>query len=392
MPDRATNAKGPLVGLRVIEFASKGPGPYCSMLLSDLGADVLRLDRAVTDAGMRTSQHDPMNRGRRSVGIDLKHSEAAAFALGLIARTDVLIEGMRPGVMERLGLGPDVARARNPQLIYGRMTGWGQNGPNARLPGHDINYIATTGVLAGVGSPEGPPVPPLNLVGDYGGGMMLAFGIMAALFERSRSNAGQVIDAAMIDASASMMTSFFGMMQSGHWSDTHRGNNVLDGGAPFYTCYPTSDGKFVAVGAVEGKFFKELLRRLDLPVSMAANQADRTKWTAMKARIAAVVIEKTRDEWAHIFADAETCLSPVMTLSEAPAEPHNQARGTFVDVGGMVQPATVPRFDRTPGAIQNPAVTEGADTYTALLDWGYDTTEIEALVDKKLLFHSSAQK
>lgn len=215
---------------------------------------------------------------------------------------------------------------------------------------------------------------------------------MAALFERSRSNTGQVIDAAMIDASASMMTSFFGMMQSGHWSDTHRGNNVLDGGAPFYTCYPTSDDNFVAVGAVEGKFFKELLRRLDLPVSMAANQADRTKWPAMKARIAAVIIEKTRDEWAQIFADAETCLSPVMTLSEAPAEPHNQARGTFVDVGGMVQPATVPRFDRTPGAIQNPAGTEGADTYTALLDWGYDTTEIEALVDKKLLFHSSAQK
>lgn len=362
------------------------------MLLSDLGADVLRLDRAVTDAGVRPAQLDPMNRGRRSVGIDLKHPDAAAFALDLITRTDVLIEGMRPGVMERLGLGPDVAQARNPQLIYGRMTGWGQNGPNARLPGHDINYIATTGVLAGVGRPEGGPVPPLNLVGDYGGGMMLAFGIMAALFERSRSNAGQVIDAAMIDASASMMTSFFGMMQSGHWSDTNRGNNVLDGGAPFYTCYPTSDGKFVAVGAVEGKFFKELLRRLGLPASIAADQADRTKWPEIKARIAAVIIEKTRDEWAQVFADAETCLSPVMTLSEAPAEPHNQARGTFVEVGGMEQPAPVPRFDRTPGAIQNPAVTEGADTFLALSDWGYDDSEIKTLIDKKLLYQSPTQK
>lgn len=375
--------------MRVLEFASKGPAPYCSMLLSDLGADILRLDRAVADASMAKTQHDPMNRGRRSIAIDLKNTEATAFALDLIAKTDVLVEGMRPGVMERLGLGPDVAQAKNPRLIYGRMTGWGQEGPNAGLPGHDINYIATTGVLAGIGSPDGYPVPPLNLVGDYGGGMLLAFGIVAALFERSNSNTGQVIDAAMIDASASMMTSFFGMMRAGQWSDSNRGNNVLDGGAPFYTCYQTSDGRFVAVGAVEAKFFTELLRRLGLPVSLAQDQNVRAKWPALKERIAAVIREKTRDQWARLFADAETCLSPVMTLSEAPAEPHNQARGTFIDVNGDIQPAPAPRFERTPGAIQNAPAREGADTISALAEWGYKKNEIDTLIEKKVLYQAA---
>tara|TARA_R110000787_G_scaffold131798_12_gene243905 strand:- start:2573 stop:3751 length:1179 start_codon:yes stop_codon:yes gene_type:complete len=389
MSERAKNAQGPLVGVRVIEFASKGPGPYCSMLLSDLGADVLRLDRAVADNSMTKAQYDPMNRGRRSVAIDLKNADATAFALDLIAKTDVLIEGMRPGVMERLGLGPTIAQAKNPRLVYGRMTGWGQDGPSARLPGHDINYIATTGVLAGVGSPDGFPVPPLNLVGDYGGGMLLAFGIVAALYERSNSNAGQVIDAAMIDASASMMTSFFGMMRTGQWSDTNRGNNVLDGGAPFYTCYQTSDDKFVAIGAVEAKFFTELLTRLGLPVSLAKDQNNRAKWPEIKERIAALIRKKSRDEWAHIFADAEICLSPVMTLSEAPAEAHNQTRGTFIDVNGIMQPAPAPRFERTPGAIQNAPSTEGSDTISALTDWGYCKNEIDALIDKKVLFQAS---
>lgn len=392
MTERLKKAQGPLVGVRVIEFASKGPGPYCSMLLSDLGADVLRLDRAIADNSMTRTQHDPMNRGRRSVAIDLKNADATAFALDLISKADVLVEGMRPGVMERLGLGPAVAQGINPRLVYGRMTGWGQDGPNARLPGHDINYIATTGVLAGIGSPDGFPVPPLNLVGDYGGGMLLAFGIVAALFERSNSNTGQVIDAAMIDASASMMTSFFGMMRAGQWSDTNRGNNVLDGGAPYYTCYQTSDGKFVAVGAVEAKFFKELLARLGLPVSLAKDQYDRTKWPAIKDRIAAVIREKSRDAWAHIFADAETCLSPVLTLSEAPSEPHNQARGTFIDVNGDMQPAPAPRFGRTPGAIQNAPRMSGSDTISALADWGYQQNEINALIDKKVLYQTSEQE
>ena len=358
MSERAKNAQGPLVGVRVIEFASKGPGPYCSMLLSDSGADVLRLDRAVADNSMTKAQYDPMNRGRRSVAIDLKNADATAFALDLIAKTDVLIEGMRPGVMERLGLGPTIAQAKNPRREMG-------------------------------GSPDGFPVPPLNLVGDYGGGMLLAFGIVAALYERSNSNAGQVIDAAMIDASASMMTSFFGMMRTGQWSDTNRGNNVLDGGAPFYTCYQTSDDKFVAIGAVEAKFFTELLTRLGLPVSLAKDQNNRAKWPEIKERIAALIRKKSRDEWAHIFADAEICLSPVMTLSEAPAEAHNQTRGTFIDVNGIMQPAPAPRFERTPGAIQNAPSTEGSDTISALTDWGYCKNEIDALIDKKVLFQAS---
>lgn len=374
-------AQGPLAGVRVLEFASKGPGPYCSMLLSDLGADVVRLDRMIPDENVANILANPMHRGRRSVAIDLKHEAANAFVLELISKSDVLIEGMRPGAMERLGIGPNEAQTRNPKIIYGRMTGWGQIGPNAKLPGHDINYIATTGVLASIGVPGGLPIPPLNLVGDYGGGLFLAFGIVSALFESTKSGAGQVIDAAMIDASANMMTSFFGMMNTGQWSDNNRGGNILDGGAPFYACYKTADEKFIAIGTVENKFFKELIARIGLPSSLTADQYDRTAWPKMREMIASAIRKKTRDQWTQIFAGAETCLSPVMTLSEAPNDPHNHARDTFIDIDGVIQPAPAPRFSRTPGSVQRPPRKVGEDTLIALTDWGCCPTVINNLID-----------
>ncbi|MCP5368499.1 MAG: CoA transferase [Hyphomicrobiales bacterium] len=381
--------QGPLAGVRVLEVASIGPGPYCSMLLSDMGAEILRLDRIEKSGDGPPRWANPMNRGRRSVAIDLKKPGAAALALDLAERADILVEGFRPGVMERLGLGPEAVLARNPRLVYGRMTGWGQDGPRAALPGHDINYIATTGALAGMGPAGAPPLPPLNLVGDFSGALFLAFGLVAALFEAGRSGRGQVVDAAMVDASASMMTMFTGMLKMGLWTE-RRGTNVLDGGAPFYGCYETADGHYVAVGAIEAKFFAELVRLLGLPDDFVARQHDRASWPAMAAAVAEAIRTRTRDEWADVFAQAETCLTPVLRLSEAPADPHNDVRAVFVERDGTWQPAPAPRLSRTPGAIQGSPRVPGADTLPALADWGCDPTVVRRLLDGGVLYDPAA--
>lgn len=370
---------GPLNGVRVLEIASIGPGPYCCMLLSDMGAEVLRVDRIDRD-GIDADRHlNPMNRGRKSVALDLKADGAADLVLGLCEKADILVEGFRPGVMEKLGLGPDVVHARNPRLLYGRMTGWGQDGPRAKLPGHDLNYIALSGVLAGIGKAGEPPVPPLNLIGDFGGAVFLAFGLLAALHERTLSGCGQVVDAAMVDAAVNMMTTFTGMLRTGKW--THdRGSNLLDGGAPFYRCYETKDGEYFAVGAIEGKFFEELLRLLNLPSMFAARQYDRATWPEMEKAFADAFRSRTRDEWAEIFAEAETCATPVLTLSEAAFDAHLRARQVFSEVGGVAQPMPAPRLSRTPGQAQGEPVMPGTDTVSALASWDCDSEQVQRLL------------
>ncbi|MFO0988084.1 MAG: CaiB/BaiF CoA-transferase family protein [Alphaproteobacteria bacterium] len=373
-------AQGPLAGLKVVEFAGIGPAPMCAMLLADLGADVLRVDR-LQDAGLgidRRPEFDLLNRGRRSAAIDLKQKDGVAAALRLVARADVLIEGFRPGVMERMGLGPDVCLAKNPGLVYGRMTGWGQTGPLAQAAGHDLNYIALIGALHAIGGKE-KPVPPLNLVGDFGGGALyLAFGICAALYERQRSGKGQVIDAAMTDGAASLAALFYGLFAQGIWRD-QRGANILDGAAPFYDTYETKDGKFVAIAPIEAKFYAEFLAKLGIDPASLPKQNDAKRWPETKARFAAAIKAKSRDEWCRILEGSDACFAPVLSLAEAPKHPHNAARGTFIEVAGVVQPGPAPRFDRTPGAVQGPPPAPGAHTAEGLADWGFSEAEIAAL-------------
>lgn len=372
---------GPLAGIRVIEIAGIGPGPFCAMLLADMGADVLRIDRtADSDLGLpRDPRFDLLNRGRRSVALNLKKPEGVATALRLIGQADALIEGFRPGVMERLGLGPDVCLGRNPKLVYGRMTGWGQDGPLAEAAGHDINYIALTGALHAIGRVGGPPVPPLNLVGDFGGGALyLAFGIACALVEARQSGQGQVVDAAMTDGAASLMTMFYGFRAQGLWQDV-RGANLLDSGAPWYDVYETKDAKYVAIGSIEGRFYAELIRRLGLEGEALPKQYDLKRWPELRARFAARFKEKTRDEWCAAMEGSDVCFAPVLTLEEAPKHPHNAARGTFVEVDGIVQPAPAPRFSRTSGAIAGPPPKPGEHTDRGLADWGFTAAEIAAL-------------
>jgi alpha-methylacyl-CoA racemase len=375
-----TKAQGPLAGLNVVEFAGIGPAPMCAMLLADLGAGVLRIDR-LQDAGLgidRRPEFDLLNRGRRSAAIDLKQKDGAGAALRLVARADVLIEGFRPGVMERMGLGPDVCLAKNPGLVYGRMTGWGQTGPLAQAAGHDLNYIALIGALHAIGGKE-KPVPPLNLIGDFGGGALyLAFGICAALFERQRSGKGQVIDAAMTDGAASLATLFYGLFAQGTWRD-ERAANVLDGAAPFYDTFETKDGKFVSLAPIETKFYAEFLAKLGIDPASLPKQHDARRWPETKAVFAAAIKAKTRDEWCRILEGTDACFAPVLSLAEAPKHPHNAARGTFVEVAGVVQPAPAPRFDRTPGAVQCAPPAPGADTAEGLADWGFSDGEIAAL-------------
>jgi alpha-methylacyl-CoA racemase len=375
-----TKAQGPLAGLKVVEFAGIGPAPMCAMLLADLGADVLRIDRT-QDAGLgidRRPEFDLLNRGRRSAAIDLKHKDGVATALRLVEKADVLIEGFRPGVMERMELGPDLCLARNPKLVYGRMTGWGQTGPLAQAAGHDLNYIALIGALHAIGPAE-KPLPPLNLVGDFGGGALyLAFGICAALFERSRSGKGQVIDAAMTDGAASLATIFFGLLAQGTWRDA-RAANILDGAAPFYDTYETKDGKFVSIAPIETKFYAEFLAKLGLDPASLPKQYDTKRWPETKVKFAEAIKARTRDEWCRILEGTDACFAPVLSLAEAPKHPHNAARGTFVEVAGVVQPAPAPRFLRTPGAVQNPPPAPGANTAEALADWGFRENEIAAL-------------
>ncbi|MGN6514987.1 MAG: CaiB/BaiF CoA transferase family protein [Rhizomicrobium sp.] len=364
---------GPLEGIRIVEFAGIGPGPFAAMLFADMGADVIRIDRK---GGRAPSQTEIYLRGRKTVALDLKKPEAVEASLKLIEKADALIEGFRPGVMERLGLGPDICLKRNPKLVYGRMTGWGQTGPLASAAGHDINYIALSGALHAIGNNGPKPVPPLNLVGDFGGGALyLAFGIACGIIEAKRSGKGQVVDAAMTDGAASLMTMFYGMSASGFWQDK-RGVNMLDSGTHFYDTYETKDGKFVALGSIEPQFYKELMEKTGITDPAFTAQMDRNAWPALKEKLAAVIKSKTRDEWDAIMLGSDVCYAPVLSLAEAPKHPHNVARQTFVEVGGVTQPAPAPRFSRTA-----PEVTpvKPVDNAGSLASWGFSRGDIEAL-------------
>src|SRR5215469_468802 len=353
---------GPLHGIRVIEIASLAPAPFGCMILTDLGADVLRVDRAERCGPQARPPLDPLGRGRRSIGLNLKDGAAVDLLMRLVEDADVLVEGFRPGVAERLGFGPEVCAQRNPRLIYARMTGWGQSGPLAPTAGHDIDYIGISGALHPIGRAGERPVPPLNLVGDFGGGgMLLAIGVLAALVERQRSGLGQVVDAAMVDGSALLTSFIYGLRARGAWRD-ERGVNLLDSGAPFYDTYATADGKYVAVGALEPQFYAALLKGLGLDGTDLPAQMDMARWPTLRERFAETFATRTRDEWADVFAGTDACVAPVLSPAEAPSHPHNTARGTFTDVGGLTQPAPAPRFDRT--AVDKPAPPRraGADT------------------------------
>jgi alpha-methylacyl-CoA racemase len=374
---------GPLNGLRVVEIAGIGPAPFCAMLLADMGAEVIRIDRTARgDLGLDLGsdpRFDVLRRGRKSIALDLKKPEAVAAAKKLIAQADVLVEGFRPGTMERLGLGPEDCLAANPKLVYGRMTGFGQEGPEASRAGHDINYIALSGVLSTIGRKDAPPVPPLNLVGDFGGGaMFLAFGIVAALFECGRSGKGQVVDAAMVDGAAYLSTAIHGMRALGLWRD-ERGSNILDSGAPWYDTYATSDGKFVAIGPVEQRFFQELLSRLQINPATFPEQFDRARWPEMRERFTEIFKSKTRDQWCAVMTGSDSCFAPVLTLSEAPLHLHNRSRGTFIDIEGVTQPAPAPRFGRSKTTIPHAPPVIGANADEVLNGWGFAPQDIIAL-------------
>ena len=364
---------GPLKGIRIVELAGIGPGPFCAMMLADMGAEIIRVARK--DAKDPRGKFNVLHRGRPAVGVDLKQPEGVEAVLRLIEQADALIEGFRPGVMEKLGLGPDVCLARNPKLVFGRMTGWGQHGTLATAAGHDINYIALSGALHAIGNRGGKPVPPLNLVGDFGGGgMMLAFGIVCALLEARQSGKGQVVDAAMTDGAASLMAIIYGLKAMGTWTN-ERGTNMLDGGAHFYGTYECSDGKFVAIGSIEPQFYALLLQMTGLDDPAPAAQMDKSRWPELQQKLAAIFKTKTRDEWCSLMEGTDVCFAPVLDLDEAPKHPHNVARQTFVELNGVTQPAPAPRFSRTAPAIQSVA-NPPAEVWT---DWGFSLQEIAAL-------------
>ena len=372
---------GPLTGLRVLEFEALGAAPFAGMLLADMGADVLLVDRAVAPAlGLESPRwSETMLRGRRSVTLDLKRPGGVEAALQLAAKADVLTEGFRPGVMERLGLDPEVLRARNPKLVYGRMTGWGQTGPLAERAGHDINYIAVAGVLGAIGRAGEAPVPPLNLVGDFGGGMLLAFGIACAVIEARQSGRGQVVDVAMID-SAALMTSMFAGLQANRQWQGERGTNLLDGGAPWYDSYATLDGQYVAVGAIESKFYAVLLERLGLDAAALPAQHDRARWPELREHLARAFRRRTRDDWCRVLDGSDACFAPVLSLAESRVHAHNLARGRTVSIDGVEQPAAAPLFGRTPGGVRHGPPARGSMGRAALTDWGFVPTEIDRLV------------
>ncbi|MCR9213166.1 MAG: CoA transferase [Proteobacteria bacterium] len=373
---------GPLAGYKFVEMGGIGPGPMCAMLLADLGAEIVRIDRLV-DAGLGTlanSKFSLLMRSRRSISVDTKTEEGRELVLSLIEEADGLIEGFRPGVMERLGLGPDVALARNPKLVYGRMTGWGQDGPMAKDAGHDINYIALSGVLHAIGPKDGAPVPPLNLVGDFGGGALyLALGLVSGILEAQKSGKGQVVDTAMVDGAASLMTTFFGLMAAGMWKD-ERGVNILDTGAHYYNVYETSDGKHISIGSIEAKFYKLLLELTGLDKEDLPPQMDKESWPMFKEKLAAVFKTKTRDEWDEILGGTDVCYAPVLSIVEATEHPHNKHRQTFVTHDDIVQPAPAPRFSRTVPEIQGPPCLPGEHTEEAMRDWGIDQQKIDELM------------
>ena len=378
---------GPLHGLRVIELAGIGPCPMCAMLLAELGADVVRVDRPADSGlgiGMAPEFH-LLNRSRPSIAVDLKHPDGVETVLRLVDGADALIEGFRPGVTERLGLGPEDCAARNPRLVYGRVTGWGQDGPLSRAAGHDLNYIALTGALDAIGRRGAPPTPPLNLVGDFGGGALyLALGVVAALYEARESGQGQTVDAAMIDGAASLMTSAHALMAAGI-GDGPRGENILDSGAHFYDVYETSDGGYVSIAPIEPKFYAELLDRVGLDAGEAPHSVNRADWPASKARLAALFRTRTRDEWCELLEGTDACFAPVLGMDEAHRHPHNAARGTFVERDGIVQPNAAPRFDRTPGGIRNSPPAPGSGTRRVLADWGFGAAEIDDLTARGIV-------
>lgn len=367
--------QGPLSDLKILEFAGIGPGPFCGMLLSDLGADVVRIDRKGAGRGGRA---DITARGRRSVAMDLKSPAAVETCLKLMESADAVFEGFRPGVMERLGLGPDVALKRNRRLVYGRMTGWGQSGPYAHAAGHDMNYIAISGALSAIGTRE-KPIPPLNLVGDFGGGALyLAFGLLAAVIHARATGEGQVVDCAMSDGAASLMAMFYGFKASGAWTGERR-SNLLDGGAHFYDTYQCADGGWIAIGSIEPQFYALLLEKTGIQDPDFHAQMDRSAWPRLHEKLAGVIASKTRDEWCRIMDGTDVCFAPVLDLDEAPRHPHNRARQTFVEIDGVVQPAPAPRFSATPGAIASGPPAIGAHTRSALADWGLSPEAIGEL-------------
>jgi alpha-methylacyl-CoA racemase len=373
---------GPLAGLRVVEIGSLGPGPFCCMMLADMGADVLRVDRVSGEAPVGPgADHavELLNRGRRSAGVDLKQPAGAELVLDLAARADALVEGFRPGVAERLGIGPQPCLARNPRLVYGRMTGYGQDGPRAQTVGHDLNYLAANGVLSMIGRRGQPPTPPLNLVGDTGGGgLVLAFGILAALLSRERSGAGQIVDAAMIEGAAVLAAPFYAWAQTGQWSP-ERGTNMIDSGAPYYDAYETADGRWLSVAAVEPRFYRTLLDILGLAGESLPEQDDRSGWPAMKQRFAAVIRTRTRDEWCALAEGREACIAPVLEVGELECDAQLRARGSFVRQQGILQPGPAPRFSQTPAALSLPPPAPGEHTEAALADWGIGEERLAAL-------------
>ena len=368
---------GPLTGIKVVEMAGIGPGPFCAMMLSDMGAEVIRVDRlAHKGIGHRANV---LNRGRRSIAVDLKNPDGVAAVQQLIDGADVVIEGFRPGVMERLGLGPDTCLARNPRLIFGRMTGWGQTGPLAPAAGHDINYISIGGALGAMGYSDRPPAPPLNLVGDFGGGAMyLLAGVLAALVERGTSGQGQVIDAAMTDGTASLLSPFYGMIAMGMWTK-ERMDNRLDGGAHYYGSYACADGKFISIGSIEPQFYALLLELCEIDDPEFAKQNDKQHWASLRGKLEALFATQTRDHWCALLEGTDVCFAPVLDLQEAPNHPHNVARQSFVEIDGVTQPAPAPRFSRTPTSVQAPAAMAGEHSEEILSDWGFAANEISAL-------------
>jgi alpha-methylacyl-CoA racemase len=368
---------GPLRGLRVLEFAGLGPVPHAGMVLADLGADVLRIDRPGTAP---QAPPGPVDRGRTTAALDLSGPDGVAATLRLAETADVVLEGYRPGVLERLGLGPDACLARNPRLVYARMTGWGQDGPLAPRAGHDIDYLALTGALAAIGPRDGDPLPPLNLVGDYGGGsMLLLVGVLAALVERSVSGRGQVVDAAMVDGVTSLLALTYGLYGAGLW-ELRRGRNLLDGGSPFYTTYRCADGAHVAVGAIEEQFWQELLRVLELDPAELPPRNDPERWDELRFELEEAFEQRPRNEWVALFEGTDACVTPVLTLAETSAHPQLGGRGTVVSSGGTPAPGVAPRFSRTPGAVGHPPRPAGSDTRAALLAWGLPAADVDALL------------
>ncbi len=374
-------ASGPLSGLKVVEFAGIGPGPFCGMLLSDLGADVVRIDRKSGPVGGSRTTVDRFSvtqRGRRSIALDLKNPASIETCLKLMENADAVFEGFRPGVMERLGLGPDAALARNPKLVYGRMTGWGQTGPLANAAGHDINYIALSGALHAIGTKD-KPIPPLNLVGDFGGGALyLAFGLLAGVIHARATGQGQVVDVAMTDGAASLLSMFYGFKALGMWTGERR-DNMLDGGAHFYDTYKCADGEWIALGSIEPQFYALLVEKAGLTDPQFQKQMSRSDWPELQTKLAAIIAAKTRSQWCELMEGTDICFAPVLSLDEAPRHAHNVARKTFVEIEGVVQPAPAPRFSVTPGVVQGPPPGIGADTEAALSDWGFSASDIAEL-------------